>query len=287
MKSSFSFRRVLTLVAVLPAMTLVVSGAAPVKKKAAASHKHSHAAHHKSSHEAKRHGAHESARSAKHASARHVAAAAAVGAGAAAVGQAALPAASAPQLPTPDKGTETGLPLPRFASLRADRVYMRRGPGDRYPIDWVYHRRGLPVKIEREFGVWRLVEDPDGQKGWVHQVTLRGTRTFVIPGAPSESGEEKGEASTLPAAQHADAQVVAYVPPQALGRMQDQHDVLLMNSPGPDRKVVAVLQPGAVGRLRACPADSAWCHVTIRSYDGWLERHLLWGVQPGEIIQPD
>ena len=55
---------------------------------------------------------------------------------------------------------------------------MRAGPGTRYPIDWVYKRRDLPVEIEREFEVWRLVKDPDGTKGWVHQATLTGRRTL-------------------------------------------------------------------------------------------------------------
>ena len=93
---------------------------------------------------------------------------------------AALPAAVVP--PAAPRGTSTGLPLPRFAALRADSVYLRRGPGSRYPIEWIYKRRDLPVKIEREFDVWRLIEDPDGIKGWVHQATLVGTRSFVIPG---------------------------------------------------------------------------------------------------------
>lgn len=69
-------------------------------------------------------------------------------------------------------GSVTGLPLPRFAALRADRVNLRVGPGLRYPIRWVYLRVNLPVKIEREFGNWRLVENYDGVTGWVHQALL-------------------------------------------------------------------------------------------------------------------
>lgn len=208
---------------------------------------------------------------------------AAAGGGAVAESAAHTPTAAPPPPPQADnKGTETGLPLPRFAALRADRVYMRRGPGERYPIDWVYHRRNYPVKIEREFGVWRLVEDPDGQKGWVHQVTLRGGRSFVIPGPPPS--EEGG--TSLPTAQHADPRIVAYVPEQDMLRGQN-HDVPLMSSQEADRKIVAVLEPGTVGTIKACPQGSSWCHVTVRGYDGWLERQSLWGVQPGEIIQPD
>ena len=76
----------------------------------------------------------------------------------------------------------TGLPLPRFASLRTDDVNFRAGPGTRYPIDWVYKRRDLPVEIEREFDVWRLVRDPDNNRGWVHAATLASRRTLENAG---------------------------------------------------------------------------------------------------------
>ena len=82
----------------------------------------------------------------------------------------------------PLKGTNTGLPLPRFAALRSDEVNLRTGPGTRYPIEWVYKRRDLPVVIEREFEVWRLIRDQEGVKGWVHQATLVGRRTVVVTG---------------------------------------------------------------------------------------------------------
>ncbi|MXV36250.1 MULTISPECIES: SH3 domain-containing protein [unclassified Saccharibacter] len=264
------------------------------------SHKSTHHTHH---HGKARHHARHAQHSTEEAGHRHhvshhkkhdAAKGAAVGAVAGAVSSAAIkekpiapPAsqagAAAPSEASADnKGSETGLPLPRFAALRADRVYMRRGPGERYPIDWVYHRREYPVKIEREFGVWRLVEDLDGQKGWVHQVTLRGGRSFVIPGPPSPTGD----GTSLPTAQHADPRIVAYVPEQDMLRGQN-HDVPLMSSQEANQKVVAVLEPGTVGTIKACPKGSSWCHVTVRGYDGWLERQSLWGVQPGEIIQPD
>lgn len=89
----------------------------------------------------------------------------------------------APEAPADQaKGSVTGLPLPRFAALRTDEVNLRAGPGTRYPIDWVYKRHDLPVEIEREFEVWRLVRDPDGVKGWVHQATLVGRRDFMVTG---------------------------------------------------------------------------------------------------------
>jgi SH3-like domain-containing protein len=82
--------------------------------------------------------------------------------------------------PPGKESTEPPPKLPRFAALKTDDTNMRRGPGQRYPIDWVYKRRDLPVEVEREYDVWRLVRDSEGVLGWVHQVTLSDRRTFIV-----------------------------------------------------------------------------------------------------------
>ena len=74
----------------------------------------------------------------------------------------------------------TGMPLPRFAALKTDEVNLRSGPGTRYPIQWVYKRRDLPVQIEREFEQWRLISDQDGERGWVNQATLTGLGSVSV-----------------------------------------------------------------------------------------------------------
>lgn len=76
----------------------------------------------------------------------------------------------------------TGLPVPRFASLRSDDVNMRSGPGLRYPVVWLYKRKGMPVEITAEFDTWRRIKDIDGAEGWVHQATLSGKRTLLVTG---------------------------------------------------------------------------------------------------------
>jgi len=78
----------------------------------------------------------------------------------------------------------TGLPLPRFVSLRASEVNLRTGPGIRYPIEWVYKRRDLPVEVVDEFESWRRIRDWEGTLGWVHQSMLRGRRTALILAQP-------------------------------------------------------------------------------------------------------
>ncbi len=76
----------------------------------------------------------------------------------------------------------TGLPLPRFVTLRSGEVNLRIGPGIRYPIDWVYQRRGLPVEIVDEFDTWRRIRDWQGTEGWVHQSMVQGQRGILVTG---------------------------------------------------------------------------------------------------------
>ena len=77
-------------------------------------------------------------------------------------------------------GAADSLPLPRFVSLKSSEVNLRTGPGTRYPIDWVYHRRGLPVEILAEFDNWRRVRDSEGVVGWVHRALLSGHRGALV-----------------------------------------------------------------------------------------------------------
>lgn len=77
---------------------------------------------------------------------------------------------------------ETGLPLPRFASLRSSKVHLRTGPGVRYPVEWVFVYRSMPVEIVAEYENWRKVRDWQGAEGWVHRTMLSGTRTAIVRG---------------------------------------------------------------------------------------------------------
>ena len=76
----------------------------------------------------------------------------------------------------------SGLPLPRFVSLKSNEVNLRTGPGTRYPIDWIYRRRGLPVEIIDEYEDWRRIRDHDGTVGWVHRLMLVSDRTVLVTG---------------------------------------------------------------------------------------------------------
>ena len=71
---------------------------------------------------------------------------------------------------------------PYWASLRFDRVNMRVGPSESYPIDWVYHRAELPVKVVRLYQGWRRVRDQDGAEGWIVARLLSPERSAVVVG---------------------------------------------------------------------------------------------------------
>lgn len=83
-------------------------------------------------------------------------------------------------LPESVNAADSGLPLPRYASLKSDSINMRTGPGVRYPIRWVYKRKGLPMEIIDEFEHWRKVRDHTGETGWVFKSMLSGRRTAIF-----------------------------------------------------------------------------------------------------------
>src|SRR5262245_10409918 len=80
----------------------------------------------------------------------------------------------------PQLGTASGLPLPRFVSIKADKVNVHIGPAKNYEVKWVYQRAGQPVEITAEFENWRRIRDSDGTEGWVYHSLLSGRRTGVV-----------------------------------------------------------------------------------------------------------
>lgn len=72
--------------------------------------------------------------------------------------------------------------LPHWGSLAAEEVNMRVGPSERYRIDWVYHRQGMPVKVLRIQQGWWLVEEIDGTRGWVYSSLMSRQRTAIVTG---------------------------------------------------------------------------------------------------------
>jgi len=92
------------------------------------------------------------------------------------------PAAAQPANPDALKN-RSGLPVPRFASLRASRAFMRSGPGRQYPVTWVFIRPGTPLEVTAEWNVWRRVRDAEGTEGWMDRAMLSTERTVQVMGA--------------------------------------------------------------------------------------------------------
>ena len=89
------------------------------------------------------------------------------------------PAAAGPKPQPAGRETPSGLPVPRYVALKFDKVNARRGPGDDYPLLWVYRAKNLPLQIVAETEEWRRVCDPDGSLAWVHRRTVDSRRTVM------------------------------------------------------------------------------------------------------------
>lgn len=57
---------------------------------------------------------------------------------------------------------------------------MRTGPSTEFPVKWVYKRKNLPVKVVMKHSVWRKIEDPDGDQGWIHVRLLSPDRSAIV-----------------------------------------------------------------------------------------------------------
>jgi SH3-like domain-containing protein len=143
-------------------------------------------------------------------------------------------------------GSASGLPVPRFVSLKADKVLMRVGPAKNHEVRWVYQRAGLPVEITAEFENWRRIRDSDGADGWVYHSLLSGRRTGVVIA--------KSKDDLVPVHEKADAK----------------------------SDVVAQLQPGVQGAVKRC--NQKWCRISGQGFDGWVQQERLWGVYPNETV---
>jgi SH3-like domain-containing protein len=101
---------------------------------------------------------------------------------------------------------------PYWASLNAEEARMRTGPSTDFPVKWVYKRKYLPLKVITVHSVWRKVQDPDGDQGWVHVRLLSPNRTAVVIGAGNGALREAPEPT---------ARIAWRVEPGVVGRIDD------------------------------------------------------------------
>jgi SH3-like domain-containing protein len=93
---------------------------------------------------------------------------------------------------------KVNLPIPRFVSVKSSEVNVRAGPNYRYPIKWVFVKKGEPVEVIAEFEQWRKIRDKQGDEGWVHETMLSGRRYVIIIGDKSSVVYQKADLNSKP-----------------------------------------------------------------------------------------
>jgi SH3-like domain-containing protein len=141
----------------------------------------------------------------------------------------------------------SGLPVPRFVSLKTDRVNVRGGPDKDHDVAWIYTKVGLPVEITAEFENWRRIRDSDGTEGWVYHSLLSGKRTATV--------QLKSKTDLAP----------------------------IYANPDAKSAVTAQLQVGVLATVKHCTGK--WCQIAGDGFDGWIEQNELWGVYPDEKVE--
>jgi len=144
-------------------------------------------------------------------------------------------------------GSVSGLPIPRFVSLKSDRVYVRSGPNKDQEVRWVYTHAGMPVEVIAEFENWRRIRDWEGAEGWVYHSLLSGKRmATVVPKTKDE---------LVPLYENADSESV----------------------------VSARLQSGVLGAIKSC--NGTWCQFSGKGFEGYIRQERLWGAYPNEKVE--
>jgi SH3-like domain-containing protein len=145
----------------------------------------------------------------------------------------------------------SGLPLPRFVSLKAKRVNLRIGPGRDYAVAWLYTRSGVPMEVIQEYDNWR-------------------------PGARCR--RHRGLGLPVPAVRRAHGDDRAWKKGEATDDFINMHREARSNA-----DVIARLEPGVVVSVKACNGD--WCEAEADGTSGWIVQSEIWGAYPGEAFK--
>lgn len=126
--------------------------------------------------------------------------------------------------------------FPRYASVKKGEVNVRSGPGNQYPILWVYQRPGYPVQLLTRYDNYFKVRDAEGEEGWVYIGMVSAKKTGLVGG---------------------------------------KHPVALYRDNDPTSNVVARLAPGVVVTLKDAPCPGPYCEVETESVEGWVVKSAL------------
>jgi SH3-like domain-containing protein len=134
----------------------------------------------------------------------------------------------------------------KYEAMRYGKTRMHTGPGQQYPVSWVYQRKGLPVKVIAAYDVWRKIVDADGTTGWVQENMLSDKRTVAVIGV--------------------------------------QHT--LRHDPSDTATPVALADPGTIARIMTCKPGWCQVKFIDDDYQGWMKQSDLWGTAPDESVGP-
>jgi len=136
-----------------------------------------------------------------------------------------------------ERSTPSGLPVPRWVSLKFDTVNARSAPGDDSRLLWVYRQRGLPVQVVAETAEWRRICDPEKGLAWVHRRTTDGRRMAMRLKSDALAVHVKASAAS---------------------------------------RTVAFLAPRSLAELDRCDKDG-WCKLKAGRGSGWVPAAEVWG----------
>ena len=148
--------------------------------------------------------------------------------------------------PNPVQLGPSGFPVPRFLSLKSNKVNVRKGPSSDHEVAWIFQRKGMPVEVVAESDNWRKIRDSDGQEGWILQQMLSGRRFAMAPSWNKDKA------------------------------------VALHDSESARSGTSAILMPGAIAQVENCSGE--WCYLATDEYEGYARQTELWGVYPGEVV---
>ena len=146
-----------------------------------------------------------------------------------------------------DKGSETGLPIPRWVSLKGD-ANLRYGPTTDANIIYRYQLKGYPMEILRETDGWRYVKDPqDGVEGWMRSYLFSGKRYAISKTEPFSYGYNNTKKN----------------------------------------QILVKLDSGVHTTIRNCDSKWCHLEMTLNNeeIDFWVEKKNLFGVYSNEIIK--
>lgn len=150
---------------------------------------------------------------------------------------------------SPKVGESSGLPVPRFVSVKSKPTRVRFGPSRNHDIAWTFERAAIPIEIIQEFDNWRRIRDADGDSGWMHSSLLTGQRTVIV------SPWVKDPLKTID----------AYASASLSGRVQ------------------FMLQPNVLAEVQECNGTA--CLLKGADWRGWVDQNQLWGVYRGERVR--